>query len=255
MDLKPIDQVREDYRLIKAHTNYELIEIEQTRPPSGRVVSRLQGFLAYKYKTRMDDTTDPENPTVSSINGRIDGDTIQFVENPFPGRKPVGTGKIAFILNDNLPADPEEFPDGYLSGAEKGYNLEVLATHYNEQLWKIIDPEIEKEVIKRSEAIQEKVSNQVNQHIFGNKYGQNKSGNGQEKEIKISVDQSNDELREMMKEMRQIIDAQAKEIAAMKKPKSPKKVTTMKPKEVKSEPAVVEPKVEKAPETVSNFAK
>ena len=124
-------ELAEYIQLVQAHTDYELIEIEQVEPRA----NNIQGIQILRYKKELNDE-DPENITVSGLNAvRVDGGAVSFVANPYPTlRKPLGTGKVSYLIDDNLPPPKEDYPNGFLSGAEKGLNLEFLASHYGENL-------------------------------------------------------------------------------------------------------------------------
>ncbi len=234
-----------DYVLeIQNFTNYKTIEIEQVNSR----MNNIHGALVLRYKKKYNDE-DPENVVVDGIHGeKIDGGPIKFVKNPYPGaRKPIGTGRVTYLIDDQLSPDEKDFPKGFLSGAEKGRNLEFLASLYGEGLFKIVDPEWEKIVRERHEAMMEAKKMIILNHKFDKKY--TVKGMGTDEDMRrISVEPS-PEVASALESMQHIVKEQAKEIEKLKKKSSKKSLLPSFQK-----PQVEEKKVE--PEkTVENFAK
>jgi hypothetical protein len=228
MDTK---ELAEYFMLVRRYTKYELIEIEQINPSA----NYIQGTMMLRYKKEMDDT-DPQNVSVKGIRGnRIDGGTMVFVEDPYPNvRKPVGTGKVTYLLDDELPPDKEDFPNGYLSGAEKGYNLEFLASHYGEAMWTIIDPKWDKIVRERYEAMMKEKAKMISVHKFDKKYAVKNVGTAPDiTQISMVPDQG---VVDALKTMQERMDGLEKENKELKKKKPGKNwLTPKKPQEDKKE--------------------
>jgi len=78
------------------------------------------------------------------------GGSVRFDEDPFPESLVAGTtGKVVYMVLDDLAT-----PKGSKSGELKGYNLEFLASQYDQKLFKIADPDIEAQVISRRKRIE-----------------------------------------------------------------------------------------------------
>lgn len=177
-DLKPREKLAEYVRIITNHTDYELIEIEQT----DKAANKMQGIMVCNYHIIYDDS-DPLDPTVDKVLPRIAGGELFFAENPFP-RKPVGTGKVAYLIADN-----EKTPKNSLSGEPLGWNLEFLAAHYDQGWFKVIDKKWERKIKKRHEAIKKALAEAPKQkHSFDRRYAVKGIGDIDER-IKVEVEQ------------------------------------------------------------------
>jgi hypothetical protein len=230
------NELAEYVRLVKRHTEYELIEIEQVNSDT----NYIQGAMILRYKKQMDDT-DPQNISVKGIQGqRIDGGTMVFVEDPYPNlRRPVGTGKVTYVLEDKLPPTKEDFPKGYLSGADAGYNLEFLASHYGAGFWTIIEPKWDKIVRERHEAMMKAKSKMISVHKFDKKYAVKSVGTAPDiTQISMVPDQSMLDALKAVQE--QLAEAQ-------------NKIDTMEKKSGKK-PFFKKPQDKKEVEQVTNFA-
>ncbi len=206
-DLSPHDQAAQDYRLITNHTDFDIIEIEQTN----KRYNNMQGIQICSYKAVWDDE-DPTSPVIKSINPKVIGGKVLFVENPF-ARKPVkgGTGRVAFLINDD-----RKTPKGSLSGEAHGWNIEFLAAHYDEGWFVVVDQKWDKVVQKRHKAILKSREDwKPTQHKFDRKYAVKGIGDVDER-IAIQVEQPKDQqailndiqeerkkMTEMFKEMRE----------------------------------------------------
>lgn len=67
----------------------------------------------------------------------------------------MGTGKVAFIADDENDPTGEGIavPPGALSGELFGWNRELLASHYGECYWKIVDKDLDAEIRDRYRSI------------------------------------------------------------------------------------------------------
>lgn len=175
-ELNPTERLLRDLRLIKGYTDYDMIGIEQIDPKFNRVES----VQVLKYVVKMD-STDPENPTVSEVKGEVIAGTLLFVDDPYPNRKAVGTGRVAYLLNDK----EKNFEDA-LSGEEFGKNLEFLAANYGAKLFKIIDSKWEEVVKKRYNTIIKAQKVEKPKHNFDRRY--NLKGMVEDR-VKIEVEQ------------------------------------------------------------------
>jgi hypothetical protein len=137
-------QMMKDRNVLQNYLNIPIIEVEQLNP---RVIA-LHGIMVPKYRSQGGGMDDFEG-TVSYEYDWIGGELV-FIDNPYP-RPPVGTGKIAFLCDDERDplGSPMPVPEGAKSGEAFGWNKEFLASHYLENFWNIMDPEIEAEVQQR----------------------------------------------------------------------------------------------------------
>ncbi|MCP3683506.1 MAG: hypothetical protein GY861_12535 [bacterium] len=216
-------ELAEYVMIINNYTDYEAIEIEQvSKKVNPRSVNSLEGALMLRYKKIMDDS-DPENPTIQELKGeKLDGGTMTFVNNPYPNlRRPVGSGKVTYLVDDKLPPKKEDFPNGYLSGAKTGYNLEFLASHYAENLWVIIDPKWDKIVRERHEKMLEAKAEIVHNHVFDGKYRVKGIGTAPAPFSQVSV-VPDPALVETMKEMQTELADNRKKIAELTEKKAKK---------------------------------
>jgi hypothetical protein len=140
-------QMMKDNGVVQNILNIPLIEIEQLSPR----VRKLVGAMKCRYRA-VSEGADPDSGMNYEYSW-IAGDVI-FVDNPIP-RAPVGTGKVAFLPDDeNDPRDSgEPLPEGSLSGHLKGWNREFLASHYGEGFWRIVDENIDAEIRDRYRSI------------------------------------------------------------------------------------------------------
>ena len=125
-----------------------LIEIEQLNPR----IRQLHGAMGVRYHQVGGGDGDLDG----TVNYEYDweGQAVTFASNPLP-RVPVGTGKVAYIADDSQDPAGEGIPvpKGALSGELFGWNREMLASHYGECYWKIIDPKIDAEIRDRYRSI------------------------------------------------------------------------------------------------------
>jgi hypothetical protein len=191
-ELNPTEKLMRDVRLIKAHTDYDMIEIEQI----DKHYNRVESVQVFKYTVKMD-ASDPENPTVGELKGDITAGTLLFVDNPYPNQKPFGTGRVAYLVNDKK----KNF-DGALSGEERGRNLEYLAANYASNLFKIIDPEWEKVVKKRHEAIVKAQGAAKPKHVFPDRYNRGLVDD----RVKIQVEHPQS-VQEMITNFQKVLDS------------------------------------------------
>lgn len=121
-----------------------LIEIEQINPR----INKLSGAMGVRYNNVGGDVDDPESQL--DYEYEYVGAEIEFIANPIP-RAPLGTGKVAFLCDDEMDANGKKIqvPVGSLSGEEYGWNRELLASHYAEGYWRIVDPTIDGEIQER----------------------------------------------------------------------------------------------------------
>jgi hypothetical protein len=175
-ELNPTERLLRNLRLIKAHTDYDMIGIEQV----DRKFNKVESVQIFKYTVKMDNT-DPENPVIDEIKGDITAGTLLFVDDPFPNSDSVGTGRVAYLVNDKK----KNF-EGYLSGEPYGRNLEFLAANYGDKLFKVIDPKWEEVVKKRHEAIKKAQSVEKPPHVFDRRY--NVKGTVEDR-VKVEVEQ------------------------------------------------------------------
>jgi len=84
---------------------------------------------------------------------------LEFTVDPFPSGIPVGTGKVAYLFDDE-----EDTPRMSKSGAEKGWNRDWLASHYNDGIKIVGDPDIEEDVKRRYDNILKKLADEKPQH-------------------------------------------------------------------------------------------
>jgi len=146
-------QMTDDMSVLQNIIHMPIIEIEQLNP---RIVG-VQGVMAIRYRKKGGDIDTELAYEYEWVAGEL-----YFVESPF-ARKQQGTGKVGFVCDDERdpaglqnPEDPNSpiippipVPEGAKSGAQFGWNKEFLASHYGECYWKILDPEIDKEVQDR----------------------------------------------------------------------------------------------------------
>jgi len=194
-EMTPTERLAKDLRVMNAHTDFDMIEIEQTN----RKFQKMEGALVYKYKETMN-VDDAENPVIDSIKGDFEGGTLWLVENPYPNRKPVGTGLVAYLVNDN-----NETPENSLSGEARGWNLEFLAAHYDSGLFKVIDPKWDSVVKKRHEAIKKALQTDRPKHKFDPRYNPKGPGYGVGEKLNLVVEHPKDvstELNEFREELR-----------------------------------------------------
>lgn len=135
-------KVIKDIGVIGNVLGFRLIEIEQVSPR----FREAQGIKVCKYKEIVNDS-DIDDPK-RKYPYRITGGQLSFVVNPMNNRPPMGTGKVAFLIDDN-----ELLPTGALSGEERGWNREFLASHYAAGYFKVIDPELDNAIRNRHENI------------------------------------------------------------------------------------------------------
>ena len=236
-DLNPTEKLMQNLKLIRNYTDYDMIEIEQIDPK----FNRIESVQVLDYVVKMDNS-DHDNPVVDTIKvvGVIAG-TLIFVDDPFPNRKPFGTGRVAYLLNDK-----EKNFENALSGEQIGKNLEFLASRYADKLLKVIDPEWEEVVKKRHEAIVKAKSIEKPKHKFDPRYNPKGPGYEVAERIKVEVDQPQN-----VKDMIAAFQAERAESAELIK-------TLMAKLEVKEEQPVKkvakkEP-VKKDPSIKANFA-
>lgn len=192
-ELKPSEQLIQDRNVIRNHTPFDEIIIEQTN----KRANHMQGIVKCHYTPIWDDT-EPENPIIDHVNWKKIGGNINFIANPFGDITITGTGRIALLINDDNPV-----PKHSLSGETTGFNLEFLASHYGEGWFKIIDPEIEKEVKKRYEAIIKAKKKDI-KHQFDRRYAVRGIGTVDER-VKIEVENPKD-VQEMLLEMKKELE-------------------------------------------------
>ena len=137
-------QMMKDRNVLQNYLNIPIIEVEQLNP---RVIA-LHGIMVPKYRSHGGGQEDFDS-TVSYEYDWVGGELV-FIENPYP-RQPVGTGRIAFLCDDEKDplGTPTPVPEAAKSGQAFGWNKEFLASHYLENFWKIMDPEVEAEVQQR----------------------------------------------------------------------------------------------------------
>jgi hypothetical protein len=141
-----------DLNVIVNQLGFRVIEIEQLNPR----VREVTGVQVCRYKELPQIEIDQmqqrmgTSPTAQELYPYdVDGGTIVFAESPFPRQmSPGSTGRVAFVLDDDM-----DTPEYAYSGEKKGWNREFLASHYNDGFWKIVDPDIDREVRARAEAI------------------------------------------------------------------------------------------------------
>jgi Skp family chaperone for outer membrane proteins len=135
----------QENNIVQNFLRIPLIEIEQLDPK----VQELQGAMKVKYRTKRGAMIDIEDEP-SEYEYEWVGGAIEFVPNPYP-RVPMGTGKVAWLPDDA--EDPSgsaiTLPENTKSGERYGWNRELLASHYGEGYWKIVDPRIDEEIRKR----------------------------------------------------------------------------------------------------------
>lgn len=133
------------------HLGYEVIEIELVNPK----VQEITGVKVVKYRTpnrSIEQITQQlgHMPSAQELYPhKITGGSLKFSQSPYP-RMPLATGLVAFVLDDQ-----EEVPRAAKSGAKTGWNREFLASHYHAGYWKIVDGEIDDEIRRRADRIQE----------------------------------------------------------------------------------------------------
>jgi hypothetical protein len=135
-------KVVKDIGVIGNVLGFRLIEIEQVSPR----FREAQGIKVCKYKEIINDS-DIDDPK-RKYPYKIVGGQLSFVVNPLNNRAPVGTGRVAFLVDDN-----ELLPPGALSGEERGWNREFLASHYATGYFRVIDPELNAVIKERHERI------------------------------------------------------------------------------------------------------
>lgn len=141
-----------DLNVIVQQLGFRVIEIEQLNPR----VREVAGVQVCRYKELPQIEIDQMQqrmgaaPTAQELYPYdIDGGTIAFAESPFPRQmSPGSTGRVAFVLDDDM-----DTPEYAYSGEKKGWNREFLASHYNDGFWRIVDPEIDKEIRERADKI------------------------------------------------------------------------------------------------------
>ncbi len=145
------EQMARDLAVIVNILKFNVIEVEQLDPRA----RELQGIIVCKYNEikeadeallveRM-----PHLQNQSRYRFRLIGGSLTFVMNPYVSRMAVGTGRVCFLVDDNLPVPPMS-----LSGATHGWNREFLATHYEAGFWQIIDSEMQQDIYNRHLRIQ-----------------------------------------------------------------------------------------------------
>ncbi len=222
-ELTSSEKLARHLRHINGHTDYQMIEIEQINPK----FNRIESVQVLKYAVKWDNA-DHDNPVVSELTGkRITAGTLVFVDNPYPNRKPIGTGRVQYLINDN-----EDNFDTALSGEPKGKNLEFLASHYGEKLFKIIDPAWEKVVKKRHEAIVEALKIPKAKHKFDPRY--NLKGMVDDR-VKIEVEQPQS-VQELIEEFKKR-DAERDAMMLEMKKRLDEKETHPAPRKPKRKPA------------------
>jgi hypothetical protein len=236
-DLNPTEKLMQDLKLVRNYTDYDMIEIEQLDPK----FNRIESIQVLDYVVKMD-TSDHDNPVVDTISvvGVVAG-TLIFVDNPFPNRKPFGTGRVAYILNDK-----EKNFENALSGEQIGKNLEFLAARYADKLLKVIDPEWEEVVKKRHEAIVKAKSIEKPKHKFDPRYNPKGPGYEVAERIKVEVDQPQN-VKDMIAGFEAVLAENAVTIKALMEKLGAKEEQPEK-KVVKKEP------VKKEPSIKANFA-
>jgi hypothetical protein len=156
MDTTTPDQIQlaRDLNILHGVLGYEFIEIEQLRADA----RELQGVMVVKYTEIADDddmlALDSGGQQVNEEDHyphAIEGGSLKFVKNPYM-RRALGTGRVAFLVDDQ-----EELPVNALSGEQRGWNREFLASHYFAGYWKIVDDAIDAEVRERAEKIRDAV--------------------------------------------------------------------------------------------------
>lgn len=128
--------------IVNNYLRIPLIEIEQLNPR----ISQLNGAMKVKYWA-----AGGEEEGVTEYDYQWVGGEIKFIQNPYP-RVPLGTGAVAWIQDDA--GDPVgdnrvHTPEGSKSGEPIGWNRELLASHYGDCYWRIVDPEIDKQIRER----------------------------------------------------------------------------------------------------------
>jgi hypothetical protein len=133
---------------------FELIEIEQVSTEFKGCV----GIQVPKIKSSINNS-DPENQSTDyKFTGEWDGGSLKFTTNPLP-RIAKGTGKVAFLVRDDVPI----VEIGALSGEPTGWNMEFLASMYGEKdsngrpYFVIVDSRHEMEVKARYDKIQKRL--------------------------------------------------------------------------------------------------
>jgi len=138
----------ESNNIIQNILRIPLIEIEQLNPR----IRQLNGAMTVAFHQTGGSGADLEG-TISYEYDWVGGE-IRFLPNPL-ARTPIGTGKVAYIADDANDPTGEgiQVPAGALSGELFGWNRELLASHYGECYWKIVDPQIDAEIRDRYRSI------------------------------------------------------------------------------------------------------
>lgn len=137
-------RVLDNLNIVQSVLGIPMIEIEQLNPR----IRLLNGAMVVKAHRTGGDVEDPES--VIQYDYEYQGGEISFIPNPYP-RKPLGTGKICFLVDDqNDPLGKAvDVPENAMSGEPTGWNRELLASHYGECYWRIVDPKIDMEIRDR----------------------------------------------------------------------------------------------------------
>ena len=223
----PKEMAQEYYEIVSGYTDYEIIEIEQVNPR----MNRLEGAMVLHYTKQMD-TTDPESPVIRGVTQNITGGTLTFIESPYP-RKPVGTGRVAYLIADRNPT-----PVNSLSGEKLGWNEEFLASHYGDDIFVIVDEEWDKKIRARHEKI---IANRESSGaVFDSKYAIRAE---KEKTVPVRDDSSvmaeMDAMKDQMQKMQALLESNAKVMAEQAEKLAaaePKPKRTRKKKVVAEEP-------------------
>lgn len=214
------DLVAEERRLIYSKSKYEMIEIEQVNPKFAGIKGAVK--LDYNKVIDVDDPTHVKSITIK--NPPFKGANILFVDC-LEARKtlPGTTGKVAFLIADDM-----DVPVGSMSGEKTGWNLEFLASHYGENLFKIVEPKWDEIVKARYEKIIETKKANPIIHKVDRRY--EVKGIGVAPEVgnfRIQVDhQGQDELKTafiaLQKKFDDLVESQKSTVKKGRPPKSSK---------------------------------
>ena len=214
------DLILEERRLIYSKSKYEMIEIEQVNTK----FTEIKGAVKLDFNVQRD-VDDPKH--IKSIiikNPPFKGTNIVFIDCPEARKSlPGTTGKVAFLIADDI-----DVPVGAMSGEKTGWNLEFLASHYGENLFKVVDPKWDEIIKFRYEKIIETKKLNPIIHKVDRRYEVKGVGVAPEiSNFRIQVDhKETDELKaafiSLQKKFDELVESQKSTVKKGRPPKSTK---------------------------------
>jgi len=245
------EKMKEYYNIITQHTSYEPIEIE-LKNSHYEAYNGMNGIMVLQY--RKTDSRAPGKRKQIHVSQKITGGVMNYVEHPFGEQatfKEDGSGDIVYIINDREPT-----PEESLSGEKIGWNLEFLATHYDEDCPFIIKDEKWRKIVESRRArIDENKTPKA--HVFDDRY-RVRGGLGDKPSNEVVIKTENaaetEELKKLVAaQQKQMADMQ-KQLAAMSKPSVAKATNLTRRRKKKEDVAPVEEVVVNEEEAVkANF--